>query len=384
MHISDSVFYIGVNDHKIDLFESQFPVPNGMSYNSYAIIDEKIAIMDSVDINFTDEWLNNIENLLCGRRPDYLIVHHMEPDHSANIDNFMQKYPDAKIVASKKAFDMITNFFGVDYQDRKIIVGDGDTLSLGKHVLSFITMPMVHWPEVIASYDSYDKLLFSANAFGKFGALDVEDDWVTEARRYYFGIVAKYGAQVQAVLKKLKEFNIQKICPLHGPVLSENINRYIDLYNTWSSYNPEQEGIVIAYTSIYGNTKRAAMLLKEQLELGGCKNIVVYDLARSDISAAVADAFRYDKTVFVTTTYNNGLFPFMRIFLNFLVDRNFQNRKVAFIENGSWAPSAAQRMKEKLSACKNITYLDTKVTIVSATNEQSIEQIKLLAEELCR
>ena len=338
MTVTNDIKYIGVNDRKIDLFEGQYIVPEGMSYNSYAIIDEKIAIMDTVDVNFTHEWLDNIQNTLGNRKPDYLVVQHMEPDHSANIVNFVKAYPDAKIVASAKAFVMMKNFFGQDFQDRQIVVAEGSTLSLGKHTLTFYTAPMVHWPEVIVTYDAYDRVLFSADGFGKFGALDAEEDWACEARRYYIGIVGKYGAQVQALLKKAATLDIEKICPLHGPVLEENLPYYIGLYNTWSSYQPEEEGIVIAYTSVYGNTKKAVLQFADKLRANGCPKVVVNDLARCDMAEAVEDAFRYSKLVLATTTYNADVFPFMREFINHLTERNYSNRTVAFIENGSWHP----------------------------------------------
>ena len=383
MIISNDIKYIGVNDHKVDLFEGQYVVPNGMSYNSYAIIDEKIAIMDTVDIGFTHEWLDNLQNALGDRKPDYLIVQHMEPDHSANIMNFVKIYPDAKIVSSQKAFAMMKNFFGTDFEDKQIVVGEGSTLSLGKHTLTFVTAPMVHWPEVIVTYDSYDKVLFSADGFGKFGALDVEEDWACEARRYYIGIVGKYGAQVQNLLKKASTLDIATICPLHGPVLKENLSYYIGLYNTWSSYQPEEEGIVIAYTSVYGNTKKAVMQLADMLKANGCPKVVVNDLARCDMAEAVEDAFRYSKIVLATTTYNAEIFPFMREFINHLIERNFSNRTVAFIENGSWAPLAAKIMKAMLEKCKNLTFAENTVKILSALNEESNTQLKALANELC-
>ena len=383
MQITNDIKYIGVNDHKIDLFEGQYDVPNGMAYNSYAIIDEKIAIMDSVDARFTDEWLGNIQNTLGGRTPDYLVVQHMEPDHSANIFNFVKTYSDAKIVSSSKSFAMMKNFFGTDFSDKQIVVGEGDTLSLGKHNLTFVTAPMVHWPEVIVTYDSLDKVLFSADGFGKFGALDIEEDWACEARRYYIGIVGKYGAQVQSLLKKAATLDIQTICPLHGPVLTENLGYYIDLYNTWSSYGVESEGVVIAYTSVYGNTKKAVLELAEMLEKKGCKKVVVNDLARCDMAEAVEDAFRYDKIVLATTTYNAEIFPFMREFINHLVERNFQNKTVAFIENGSWAPMATKVMKGLLEKSKNLTYTEASVKIMSALNDESRAQLSALADELC-
>ena len=384
MTITKDIKYIGVNDHKVDLFEGQYVVPNGMAYNSYAIIDTKIAIMDTVDAAFTHEWLDNIQNTLGARKPDYLIVQHMEPDHSANIMNFVKAYPNATVVSSAKAFAMMKNFFGTDFADRRIVVGEGDTLSLGEHTLTFVTAPMVHWPEVIVTYDAKDKVLFSADGFGKFGALDVEEDWACEARRYYIGIVGKYGAQVQALLKKASGLEIDIICPLHGPVLSENLGYYLNLYNTWSSYQPEEEGIVIAYTSVYGNTKKAVNLLAEKLKANGCPKVVVNDLARCDMAEAVEDAFRYSKLVLATTTYNAEIFPFMREFINHLTERNFSNRTVAFIENGSWAPLAAKVMKGMFEKSKNITYTDTTVRILSALNDESSEQLNRLAEELCR
>ena len=384
MFISEDIKYIGVNDHKIDLFEGQYVVPNGMSYNSYAIMDYKIAIMDTVDANFTHEWLDNIQNTLGDRKPDYLVVQHMEPDHSANIMNFMKTYPEAQIVSSQKAFNMMKNFFGTDFGDRRIVVGEGDELPLGKHVLTFVTAPMVHWPEVIVTYDSYDKVLFSADGFGKFGALDVEEDWACEARRYYIGIVGKYGAQVQSLLKKAAGLDIQTICPLHGPVLKENLGYYLNLYNTWSSYSVEEEGIVIAYTSVYGNTKKAVMQLKEKLIANGCPKVVVNDLARCDMAEAVEDAFRYSKLVLATTTYNAEIFPFMHEFITHLTERNFQNRTVAFIENGSWAPLAAKVMKGMLEKSKNLQFAENTVTVLSALNEESTEKLNALADELCR
>ncbi len=384
MNITKDIQYVGVNDHKIDLFEGQYVVPNGMSYNSYAIIDEKIAIMDTVDARFTHEWLDNIEQVLSGRTPDYLIVQHMEPDHSANIANFMNLYKSAKIVSSEKAFRMMQQFFGTDYADRQVVVAEGDTLSLGAHTLSFVTAPMVHWPEVIVTYDSTDKVLFSADGFGKFGALDVEEDWACEARRYYIGIVGKYGAQVQALLKKAAGLDIQTICPLHGPVLNENLGYYLNLYNIWSSYAVETEGIVIAYTSVYGNTKKAVMKLAEKLTAKGCPKVVVNDLARCDMAEAVEDAFRYSKLVLATTTYNADIFPFMRVFLDHLTERAYKNRTVAFIENGTWAPLAAKTMKNMLAPCRNLSFADTTVTIHSALNDDSMAQLDALADELCR
>ena len=382
MKITDSVIYIGVNDHNIDLFEGQYIVPNGMAYNSYAIIDEKIAIMDSVDINFTEEWLNNIKAALNGKAPDYLIVQHMEPDHSANIDNFLRAYPEATVVASKMAFDMMKAFFGTAYEERRIIVGDGDTLNLGSRELTFVTAPMVHWPEVIVTYDSKEKILFSADGFGKFGALDIDEDWACEARRYYFGIVGKYGPQVQALLKKAETLDIEKICPLHGPVLTENLGYYLELYNTWSSYGIESEGVVIAYTSIYGNTKKAVELLAEELKKEGCPKVVVNDLARCDMAEAVEDAFRYGKIVLATTTYNSDIFPFMRTFIDALTERSFQNKTVAIIENGSWASTAGNVMKKMFEKSKNLTFTENNIKIKSAVSEENIDQIKALAKEL--
>ncbi len=383
MIITPDIKYIGVNDHKVDLFEGQYKVPNGISYNSYAIIDQKIAIMDTVDANFTHEWLDNIQNVLNGNMPDFLIIQHMEPDHSANIANFAKTYPNAKIVSSAKAFVMMKNYFGTAFEDRQIVVGEGSTLSLGKHELTFVTAPMVHWPEVIVTYDSYDKVLFSADGFGKFGALDVNEPWIDESRRYFIGIVGKYGAQVQSLLKKASGLDIQKICPLHGPVLTENLGYYLNLYNTWSSYQPEEEGIVIAYTSVYGNTKKAVNLLAEKLKANGCKNLVVHDLARCDMALAVANAFKYSKIVLATTTYNADIFPFMREFINHLTERNFSNRTVAFIENGSWAPLATKVMKGMLENSKNLNYAQNTVKILSSLNEESTNQICELANELC-
>ena len=384
MTITNDIKYIGVNDHQVDLFEGQYIVPNGMAYNSYAIIDEKIAIMDTVDANFTHEWLDNIQHTLGDRKPDYLIVQHMEPDHSANIFNFARVYPEAKIVSSAKAFQMMKNFFGTDFPERQVVVGEGSTLSLGKHALTFVTAPMVHWPEVIVTYDSTDKVLFAADGFGKFGALDVEEDWACEARRYYIGIVGKYGPQVQALLKKAAGLDIQIICPLHGPVLKENLGYYLNLYNTWSSYQPEEEGIVIAYTSVYGNTKKAVQQLAELLKAKGCPKVVVTDLARCDMAEAVEDAFRYSKLVLATTTYNADIFPFMKTFIHHLTERNYQNRTIGLIENGSWAPLAAKVMKGMFEKSKNITFTDTTVKLLSAMNEESNAQLEALAEELCR
>lgn len=384
MNITSDIKYIGVNDHKIDLFEGQYVVPNGMSYNSYIILDEKVAVLDTVDASFTHEWLDNLQSSLGGRTPDYLIVQHMEPDHSANIASFIRVYPNAKIVSSQKAFTMMKQFFGVDLSEKGIVVGEGDTLNLGKHTLTFVTAPMVHWPEVIVTYDSFDKVLFSADGFGKFGALDVNEDWACEARRYYFGIVGKYGVQVQNLLKKASQLDIEKICPLHGPILTENLGYYLGLYNTWSSYQPEDEGIVIAYTSVYGNTKKAVFLLEEKLRALGCPKVVLHDLARTDMAEAVEDAFRYNKLILATTTYNAEIFPFMREFINHLTERGYQNRTVALIENGSWAPMAARVMKELFAKSKNITFADTTVKIMSALNEDSTRQIDELCSELCR
>ena len=384
MNITHDIKYIGVNDHQVDLFEGQYVVPNGMSYNSYAILDEKVAIMDTVDANFTHEWLDNIQNTLGGRQPDYLIVQHMEPDHSANIANFMKVYPKATLVSSVKAFAMMQNFFGTDFADRRIVVGEGDTLSLGRHTLTFVPAPMVHWPEVIVTYDSADKVLFSADGFGKFGALDVDEDWACEARRYYIGIVGKYGAQVQALLKKAATLDIQTICPLHGPVLSENLGYYLNLYDIWSSYRVESEGIVIAFTSVYGNTRKAVELLADKLKANGCPKVVVHDLARCDMAEAVEDAFRYGKLVLATTTYNADVFPFMKEFIHHLTERNFRNRTVALMENGSWAPQAAKVMRGMLEGCKNITFTDATVHINSALNDHSKQQIDDLAQELCK
>ena len=384
MNITKDIAYIGVNDRKVDLFEGQYVVPNGMSYNSYVILDEKIAVMDTVDANFTHEWLDNLQNALGGRKPDYLVVQHMEPDHSANIVSFTKAYPNAKIVSSSKAFVMMKNFFGTDFADKQVVVGEGSTLELGKHTLTFVTAPMVHWPEVIVTYDSTDKVLFSADGFGKFGVLDADEDWACEARRYYIGIVGKYGAQVQALLKKAAGLDIQIICPLHGPVLTENLGYYLNLYNTWSSYQPEEEGIVIAYTSVYGNTKKAVLQLADKLRANGCPKVVVNDLARCDMAEAVEDAFRYSKLVLATTTYNAGIFPFMREFIDHLTERNFSNRTVGFIENGSWAPLAAKVMRGMLENSKNITFTENNVKIMSALNETSSEQLDALAKELCR
>ena len=383
MNISNDIRYVGVNDHQVDLFEGQYRVPNGMAYNSYVILDEKVAVMDTVDKNFTHEWLDNIQNVLQGRKPDYLIVQHMEPDHSANIANFMKVFPETTIVSSAKAFTMMGAFFGTCFEDRRIVVGEMSTLSLGKHTLTFVTAPMVHWPEVIVTYDSTDKVLFSADGFGKFGALDVEEPWDDEARRYYIGIVGKYGAQVQNLLKKAATLDIQTICPLHGPVLTENLGHYLKLYDIWSSYTVESEGIVVAYTSVYGNTRAAAENLVAKLRANGCPKVVVHDLARGDMAQAVADAFRYNKLVLATTTYNADIFPFMKEFIHHLTERNFCNRTVALIENGSWAPLAAKVMKTMLAECQNLTFTETNVRILSALNETSSAQVEALAKELC-
>ena len=382
MKISNDIRYIGVNDRQIDLFEGHYIVPNGMAYNSYVIFDEKIAVMDSVDRNFTHEWLENLAGALKGKEPAYLIVQHMEPDHSANIMSFLEQYPDATVVASAKAFQMMQNFFGTDFAEKRVVVKEGDTLSLGKHTLNFYTAPMVHWPEVIMTYDSTDKVLFTADAFGKFGALDTDEDWACEARRYYFGIVGKYGVQVQAVLKKLSGLDIQKICPLHGPILHENLGYYLDLYNTWSSYGVESEGVAIFYTSVYGNTKQAVDVLEGALEEKGCPKVAVNDLARSDMAECVEDAFRYGKIVLATTTFNAEIFPYMRTFLEELTERNYQNRRIALIENGSWAPQAAKVMMKKLEGCKNLSFTATTVTIKSALTDENIAQIEQLADEL--
>ena len=384
MEITQDIRYVGVNDHKIDLFEGQYRVPNGMAYNSYVILDEKIAVMDTVDASFTHEWLDNIEGVLDGRKPDYLIVQHMEPDHSANIANFLKLYTEATVVSSAKAFTMMEQFFGSDYADRRIVVGEGSTLCLGKHTLTFVTAPMVHWPEVIVTYDSTDKVLFSADGFGKFGALDAQEDWADEARRYFIGIVGKYGAQVQTLLKKAAGLDISIICPLHGPVLTENLGYYLGLYHTWSSYEPEDEGIVIAYTSVYGNTRRVAELLAEKCREKGAPKVIVRDLARCDMAQAVEDAFHYSKLVLATTTYNAELFPFMKHFIDNLTERNFQNRTVGIIENGSWAPLAGRIIKKLFADSKNITIADTMVTVKSALSETSTAQLEALSHELCR
>ncbi len=380
--ITNDILYAGVNDHEVDLFEGQYVVPNGMAYNSYVILDDKIAVMDTVDANFTQPWLENLNTVLTGREPDYLIVQHMEPDHSANIAVFMQTYPNATVVSSDKAFVMMGQFFGTDFADRRMVVKEGDTLCLGKHTLAFVAAPMVHWPEVIVTYDTYDKVLFSADGFGKFGALDVQEDWACEARRYYIGIVGKYGAQVQKLLKKAASLDIGIICPLHGPVLTENLGYYLNLYDIWSSYRPEEEGVLIAYTSVYGNTKKAALLLAEELEKLGCPKVVVTDLARDDMAEAVEDAFRYSKLVLATTTYNADIFPFMRSFIEHLTERSYQNRTVAFMENGTWAPTAAKIMGKMLEGSKNLTLASTVVTVRSALNEASRSAIAQLAKEL--
>ena len=382
--VTNDIKYVGVNDRDIDLFEGQYIVENGMAYNSYVILDKKIAVMDSVDANFKDEWLDNLADVLGDKTPDYLIVQHMEPDHSANIDSFAEKYPDAQIVASAQAFNMMKNFFGTDFSDRRIVVKEGDTLELGEHTLTFITAPMVHWPEVIMTYDSRDKVLFSADGFGKFGALDADEDWACEARRYYFGIVGKYGTQVQNVLKKAAALEIQTICPLHGPILKENLDYYLGLYNTWSSYGTESEGVVIAYTSVYGHTKAAVELLAQKLNDAGCPKVAVTDLARDDMAEAVEDAFRYGTLVLATTTYNADIFPFMREFINHLTERNFSNRTIAFVENGSWAPTAAKVMRKMLEDCKNITFAENTVTIKSALSDDNRAQIDALAAELAK
>lgn len=384
MRITDTIKYVGVNDHKVDLFEGQYPVANGMAYNSYVILDEKIAVMDTVDANFTHEWLDNLEQVLDGRKPDYLIVQHMEPDHAANVANFLKVYPDTTVVANVKTFQMIYNFFGLTLEGQKLEVTNGGTLSLGNHQLTFVFAPMVHWPEVMVTYDSTDKVLFSADGFGKFGALDVEEDWDDEARRYFIGIVGKYGAQVQSLLKVAATLDIRIICPLHGPVLSEDLGHYIGLYDTWSSYTPEEEGIVIAYTSVYGHTKKAVDLLADKLRSKGCPKVVVYDLARDDMSLALSDAFRYSKLILATTTYNASIYPFMHDYISRLVEHNFQNRTVGLIENGSWAPLAAKVMREMMAKCKKINWLDTTVKILSAINQDNQDQLEAMADELCK
>ena len=383
MKITNDILYVGVNDHEVDLFEGQYVVPNGMAYNSYVIMDKKIAVMDTVDKRFGDQWLSNVASVLGGKKPDFLVVQHMEPDHSANIDKFLTAYPEATVVSSAKAFPMMKQFFGKDYEDRRMVVGEGDTLCLGKHTLAFVTAPMVHWPEVVVTYDVCDKVLFSADGFGKFGALDAEEDWACEARRYYIGIVGKYGAQVQALLKKAATLDIATICPLHGPVLTENLGYYINLYDIWSSYKVETEGVLVAYTSVYGNTKEAALLMAAELEKAGCPKVAVADLARDDMAEAVEDAFRYGKLVLATTTYNADIFPFMKTFIHHLTERNYQNRTVAFMENGSWAPTAAKVMGKMLEGSKNLTIAGT-VTVRGAMTEENKAQIRALAEELAK
>ncbi len=383
MVITKDIRYVGVNDHKIDLFEGQYIVPNGMAYNSYVIVDEKIAVMDTVSAGFENLWLEKIAGEIGERCPDYLVVHHMEPDHSSGIVAFCQKYPEAKVVSSAKAFDMMKNFYGASFAQNRVVVGEGDTLNLGRHTLTFLTAPMVHWPEVVVSYDSFDKVLFSADGFGKFGALDVEEPWACEARRYYIGIVGKYGAQVQTLLKKAAGLEIKIICPLHGLVLTENLGYYLNLYNIWSSYTPEEEGVLIAYTSVYGNTEKAVKLLAEKLLENGCKKVVTCDLAREDMAEAVEDAFRYSGLVLATTTYNGDIFPFMKEFIHHLTERNYSNRTVAFVENGSWAPTASRVMKGMLEKSKNLTFAENGVKILSALSDESRAQIEALAKELC-
>ncbi|MBE6740082.1 MAG: FprA family A-type flavoprotein [Ruminococcaceae bacterium] len=382
MKIKDNIYYVGVNDKEIDLFEGQYIVPNGMAYNSYVLMDDKIAVMDSVDGRFGNAWIENIKNTLGDKTPDYIIVQHMEPDHSSSLMLFAKTYKNATFVASSKAFTMMKNFYGNDFADRRIVVKDGDTLNLGSLTLNFVAAPMVHWPEVMMTYESATKTLFSADGFGKFGALDADEDWACEARRYYFGIVGKYGIQVQMVLKRVADIEIETICPLHGPILSENLGYYLDLYNTWSSYGTESEGVVIAYTSVYGNTKKAVELLAEELKLNGHEKVVVNDLARSDMAECVEDAFRYGKIVLATTTYNNDIFPFMKEFINHLTERNFQNKKIGIIENGTWGPNASRVMKGMLENCKNLTFCENEVKILSAVNEENINAIKALAKEL--
>ena len=384
MKITKDIRYVGVNDHQVDLFEGQYVVPNGMSYNSYVILDEKVAVMDTVDRNFTHQWLDNLQTVLDGRKPEYLVIQHMEPDHSANIMNFLKVYPEATVVSSAKAFTMMKQFFGDDFEGRRIVVGEGDTLTLGKHTLAFVAAPMVHWPEVIVTYDTCDKVLFSADGFGKFGALDISEDWADEARRYYIGIVGKYGPQVQALLKKAAGLDISTICPLHGPVLTENLGYYINLYDIWSSYRVESEGIVVAYTSVYGHTKAAVELLAQKLREKGCPKVVVHDLARCDMAKAVEDAFRYGKLVLATTTYNADVFPFMKEFIHHLTERNYRNRTIGLVENGTWAPLAAKVMTKMFEGCKNLTFTDTTVRILSALNEDSKAQIEAMANELCQ
>ena len=383
MEITSDIKYVGVNDHEIDLFEGMYTVENGMAYNSYVMMDGQTAVFDTVDARFGGEWLDNIKNVLGNTAPDYLIIQHMEPDHSANIAKFMETYKDAKVVSSAKAFTMMKQFFGTDFSERQVVVKDGDTLSLGKHTLPFIAAPMVHWPEVIVTYDTLDKVLFSADAFGKFGALDVDEEWACEARRYYFGIVGKYGVQAQNLLKKASALDIQTICPLHGPVLKENLDYYIGLYNTWTSYSVESEGVVIAYSSVYGNTKKAVELLADKLQKKGCPKVVVNDLARCDMAEAVEDAFRYGKLVLATITYNGDVFPFMREFLHNLAERNYQKRTIGLMENGSWAPTAAKTMQKMLEGCKELTFTEHTVKILSALNDESQAAIDALAEELC-
>lgn len=380
--VTEDIIYVGVNDHEVDLFEGQYDVPNGMAYNSYVVLDEKVAVFDTVDAHFKDEWLANLEEAFEGRTPDYLIVQHMEPDHAANIANFAEKYPEAKIVGNAKTFPMMKQFFGTDFADRQVIVKEGETLSTGKHNLTFVMAPMVHWPEVMMTYDTTDKIFFSADAFGKFGALDVEEEWDCEARRYYIGIVGKYGPMVQKLFGKVGSLEIKAICPLHGPVLTENLEHYLNLYNIWSSYQVETEGTVIAYTSVYGNTKKAVELLAEKLKEEGCPKVVVTDLARDDMAGAVEDAFRYGKLILATTTYNGDIFPFMKEFINHLTERNYQNRMIGFVENGSWTPMAAKIMKAAFEKSKNITFADTTVTIRSAVDETSEAQIAALAKEM--
>lgn len=385
MQITNDILYVGVNDHQVDLFEGQYDVPNGMAYNSYVIKDEKIAVMDTVDANFTKEWLDNIAAVLDGAKPDYLVVQHMEPDHAANIENFMNAYPDTTIVANTKTFGMMKNFFrNLDLEGRTLEVGNGESLTLGRHVLTFVSAPMVHWPEVMVTYDSTDKVLFSADGFGKFGALDVEEDWDCEARRYYIGIVGKYGPQVQKLLKVAATLDIQIICPLHGPVLTENLGHYIEKYDIWSSYKVEDEGVVIAYTSVYGNTKKAVEILAEKLKEKGCPKVTVFDLARDDMAEAVADAFRYGKLVLATITYNADIFPFMKTYIDHLTERSYQNRTIGLIENGSWAPNAAKVMQAKFEKSKNITWLDNTVKIMSSLSDENIEELDKMAEELCK
>lgn len=385
MFITDSIFYVGVNDHQVDLFEGQYDVPNGMAYNSYVIMDEKIAVMDTVDANFTEEWLGNIAKVLDGKKPDYLVVQHMEPDHAANIHNFMKAYPDTTVVANAKTFGMMKNFFpDMELGDQKLEVKNGESLALGSHTLTFVFAPMVHWPEVMVTYESSEKVLFSADGFGKFGALDVEEDWDCEARRYYIGIVGKYGAPVQTLLKKAAALDIQIICPLHGPVLTENLGHYIEKYDIWSSYKVESEGVVIAYASVYGNTKKAAEMLAEKLEAKGCPKVTLFDLARCDMAEAVEDAFRYGKLVLASMTYNGETFPFMRTFVDELVERNYQNRTIGIIENGSWAPMAGKVIKAKFEKSKNITWLENSCTIMSAVKDENIQQLEVMAEELCK